>query len=164
MTASVAPRLSWLPILLRSLLAFVFLVAGAVKIYSIDQARDTIATAHLVPPGSEQAVAVILIALELAAGIGLLIPNHYRASLYLALGLSSLFTSFSVWKWYRDIPIPCSCFGPLFKLTPIQSLAFDLVLLALVGVLLSDPASFGKAFSARYSLSKEQGALRSPLT
>jgi hypothetical protein len=95
----------------RLCLSVVFLWAGAVK---ATESRVFVATltTHFVRVRSVSwAVAISIIAAELAIGAGLLTATYVHRALVGAAGLIALFTSVTLLQIVRGRHTPCHCFG-----------------------------------------------------
>ncbi len=127
--------------LARLLLAGVFATAAIAKLQSFSQFERTLDASRLIPTGLIPTIGHSLIALELTIALGLLVPflqpTLLRVSLRLAMLLSATFLSYSGWRLVERIPVPCSCFGPLFKMTPPESILLNLGLLLIISLLLN---------------------------
>lgn len=125
----------------RLLLASVFVTAATAKLQSFEQFDRTLNASRLIPVGLTSTVGYSLIALEFTVALCLLVPFLQPAlqkmSLQMAMLLSATFLSYSGWRIVERIPVPCSCFGPLFKMTPPESILLNLGLLLIISLLLN---------------------------
>ena len=76
-------------------------------------------------------LAVGLIVLELLLGFALLLSYYWQKVLWIMFGLLVFFGFLTFYSAYFDKVTDCGCFGDAIPLTPWQSFAKDLVLLAL---------------------------------
>lgn len=103
------------------LIAAVFAVTATLKILSFDETLGSIDKSLIVPPSLVPTVGVLVVASEILIVILLLAKRTRRLGLSLALGLSSIFVGYAVWRQKMGVIAPCACFGKLFLMTPIQS-------------------------------------------
>jgi uncharacterized membrane protein YphA (DoxX/SURF4 family) len=96
--------------LLRWILGTVFIYSGASKLLSPETFAVLIEAYGLVPPALLMPVAVILPAIEVIAGIGLLIDIH--GSLAVLSGLLLLFVAILSYGIHLGLDVDCGCFGP----------------------------------------------------
>lgn len=126
--------------LARLLLAGVFATAATAKLHNFSQLERTLDASRLVPNGFSQILGQGLIAFELVTALGLVVPFLQpvlqKTSLWSAMFLSATFLSYSVWRGMQHIAAPCSCFGALFTMTPLQSMLINAGLLALIAALM----------------------------
>jgi len=123
----------WIYKLSRWILGGVFIYAGSIKLLEPKTFAVLIEAYGIVPEGLEMSVAIVLPALEVAAGIGLLFD--IEGSLAVIAGLLVLFIatlSFGIWM---GLDVDCGCFGPDEPETEAfhglrMSLYRDLVMLA----------------------------------
>ena len=106
---------------LVALVAITFLVAAASKLNSIDQLADMFSVSKLFSKTLSSWAAYSLVCLEFLVVLGLVFTRTRLMGLLLAATLSGVFVAFSVWRIIADIEAPCSCFGPLFTMTPYRS-------------------------------------------
>ncbi len=121
---------------LTCLIAGELLLASIAKALFIVQFQRTLEVSMLVPNALVPAVAVGIIAVEAATGIGLTIPRFSYAFAKVAVMLSSLFVGYGFWRVIKQISPPCSCFGPILNLPPAGSVALSLSTFVVAGYLL----------------------------
>lgn len=112
---------------------FVGATMGLSAFSKLSQPKELLATLNasgLVTPNLILPLAYLLIAAEVIVALFMLIPVFNRMGFMLCALLSSVFFSYSIWRWFQDIRTPCSCFGVLLKLAPWQSLILSVVLCA----------------------------------
>jgi hypothetical protein len=119
------------------LLAVIFAGAALAKLQGLHELESTLLAARLVPVGLVRLAAISLIVVELATAACLLAPRLRSSGLQLAALLLCLFIGYSAWRWWQNIPIPCHCFGALFKMAPWLALLLNLGLLGLTISLLA---------------------------
>jgi len=105
-----------------SILALIFFAAAVGKALTLEEFFDVLEASQLVKGQLIPSIAVTLIALELALAVLLCIPRSRALALQGAFVLSLLFLGYSIWRLINHIGVPCSCFGPLFKHSPVSSL------------------------------------------
>lgn len=100
----------WLYNILRFLIGGVFIYAGGIKILAPQSLAVLIEAYGIVPEGLLRPVAIILPALELAAGIGLVLDM--QGSLAAIAGLLMLFAAVLAYGIWMGLDVDCGCFGP----------------------------------------------------
>lgn len=105
-------------LLLRLIVAAVFLAAGAMKIWDFKHGGsatslffEDVMNYHLVPWDAAMVIAVYLPWLEVACGLALLTPWLRLGALSLTAGLTLIFLGALSSAWYRGLDISCGCFG-----------------------------------------------------
>jgi len=104
------PLLSWMYRLLRWFLGGLFIYSGATKLLAPQLFAVLIEAYGIVPEGLLMPVAVILPALEVVAGVGLLFDIH--GSLVVITGLLLLFVAILGYGIWMGLDVDCGCFGP----------------------------------------------------
>jgi uncharacterized membrane protein len=123
----------WSVCLSQIALAAVFIFAGGVKVADPNAFAEEIMRYQLVPWPIAVALALWLPFLEMAAGVGLLIPALRAGALVIVTALLITFTAALLSAWQRGLNIDCGCFGPaLGHQTVIQGLERDGFLLAML--------------------------------
>lgn len=119
--------------LVRWALGGVFIYAGSIKLMAPRTFATLIGAYGIIPDGLLMFVAIILPALEVAAGIGLLFD--IKGGLEVITGLMVLFIAILGYAIWLGLDVDCGCFGPgdpeadaFYGLR--QSLYRDLVMLA----------------------------------
>lgn len=129
----------------RILLSAVFLLAASAKISNFESFEIILNKSQLLGGGYAHWIGMAIIAVELVAVAGLWFARTRPFSLHLFVGLCSLFIAYSAWRWTQNIPVPCSCFGALFKMSPAQSIGLNLGLIAITLFLLeSEPTNIDR--------------------
>lgn len=106
----IMPLLSWMYRLLRWFLGGLFIYSGATKLLAPQLFAVLIEAYGIVPEGLLMPVAVILPALEVVAGVGLLFDIH--GSLVVITGLLLLFVAILGYGIWMGLDVDCGCFGP----------------------------------------------------
>jgi uncharacterized membrane protein YphA (DoxX/SURF4 family) len=101
---------TWIYHFLRLALACVFIYAGLIKLLDPRAFAHAIAQYDLVPEGLLAPVAIMLPALELLAGLGLIL--EVRGSLTTIVGLLLLFLVLLGYAIRANLDIDCGCFTP----------------------------------------------------
>ena len=96
--------------LLRWTLGTIFIYSGATKLLGPQTFAVLIEAYGLVPPALLMPVAVFLPAIEVLAGIGLLVD--IRGSLAVMTGLLLLFVAILGYGIHMGLDVDCGCFGP----------------------------------------------------
>ncbi|MFO7716841.1 MauE/DoxX family redox-associated membrane protein [Desulfosarcina sp.] len=104
------PLLIWMYRLLRWFLGGLFIYSGATKLLTPQLFAVLIEAYGIVPEGLLMPVAVILPALEVLAGVGLLFDIH--GSLAVVAGLLLLFVAILGYGIWMGLDVDCGCFGP----------------------------------------------------
>lgn len=103
------PILSWLPFLVRVGLGLVFVYAGIVKLLDPKAFARIISQYNLIPSALLPVAAIGLPALELLAGIGLILS--IRGSLSLTFSFLVFFVTVLWYGILNDLDVDCSCFS-----------------------------------------------------
>jgi hypothetical protein len=119
------------------LLAVIFARAALAKLSGLHEIESTLMAARLVPVSLTRLAAISLIVVELATAGCLMAPRLRASGLQLTALLLCLFIGYSAWRWWQNIPIPCHCFGALFKMAPWAALLLNFGLLGLTISLLA---------------------------
>jgi uncharacterized membrane protein len=96
--------------LLRWFLGGLFIYSGATKLLAPQLFAVLIDAYGIVPEGLLMPVALILPALEVLAGVGLLVDIH--GSLAVITGLLLLFVAILGYGIWMGLDVDCGCFGP----------------------------------------------------
>ena len=104
------PLLAWLYRLLRWFLGGLFIYSGTTKLLAPQTFAVLIEAYGLVPDGLLMPVALILPALEVVAGAGLL--GDVQGSLSVIAGLLLLFITILGYGIRMGLDVDCGCFGP----------------------------------------------------
>jgi uncharacterized membrane protein YphA (DoxX/SURF4 family) len=124
----------------RLVLGALFVWASVTKIPDMAAFAESVANYRIVPPTLVPLAAVVLVGVELAAGLALMANLWTRAS---ALVLAALLAGFTVGltsALVRGIDLACGCFGGNAPAT-WWTVARDVVLLALALFVASRPPS-----------------------
>jgi hypothetical protein len=119
------------------IVACIIATAAVTKMLAFENFKQVIAVSQLVPRELAASVGFCILVLEVLTSGALALARFRRFGLMLSMGLFSLFCSYSVWRYLMNIPVPCSCFGTLFKLSPGATFLLDSLLLVACTVLLS---------------------------
>ena len=101
---------NWIYKLARWTLGAVFIYTGSIKLLMPKSFAVLIEAYGIVPQGLTMSVAIVLPALEVAAGIGLVFD--IEKSLGVIAGLLILFLSLLIYGIWMELDIDCGCFGP----------------------------------------------------
>lgn len=123
----------YLLFIIRVIIAFIFIYAGAEKISYPDDFALSISNYRLLPIASLNFFAVILPWIEIVSGILLLFGISVKENSAIILSLLLLFTIAIVISLFRGLSIDCGCFG---KGTQIGLFKLGENLLMIVGALL----------------------------
>lgn len=123
----------YLLFIIRVVIAFIFIYAGAEKISNPDDFALSISNYRLLPIASLNFFAVILPWIEIVSGILLLFGISVKENSAIILSLLLLFTIAIVISLFRGLSIDCGCFG---KGTQIGLFKLGENLLMIVGSLL----------------------------
>ena len=123
----------YLLFIIRVVIAFIFIYAGAEKISNPDDFALSISNYRLLPIASLNFFAVILPWIEIVSGIFLLFGILVKENSAIILTLLLLFTIAIVISLFRGLSIDCGCFG---KGTQIGLFKLGENLLMIVGSLL----------------------------
>ncbi len=121
--------------LARILIAGVLLYAGVLKLGASERFTVTVAKFAVLPDAWLGAFVLALPAVEVLAGILLLIPRTAQTGACLAAGLLTVFIAALAWAWSQGFTVDCGCFGTEDEPAPGNAiplaLARDVVLLAI---------------------------------
>lgn len=123
----------YLLFIIRIVIAFIFIYAGAEKISNPEDFALSISNYRLLPIASLNFFAVILPWIEIVSGIFLLFGILVKENSAIILSLLLLFTIAIVISLFRGLSIDCGCFG---KGTQIGLFKLGENLLMIVGSLL----------------------------
>lgn len=123
----------YLLFIIRIVIAFIFIYAGAEKISNPEDFALSISNYRLLPIASLNFFAVILPWIEIVSGILLLFGISVKENSAIILSLLLLFTIAIVISLFRGLSIDCGCFG---KGTQIGLFKLGENLLMIVGSLL----------------------------
>ena len=101
---------NWAYKLARWILGAVFIFAGSIKLLTPKPFAVMIEAYGIVPEGLIMFIAVVLPALEVAAGIGLVFD--IEKSLGVIAVLLTLFLALMIYGIWMGLDIDCGCFGP----------------------------------------------------
>lgn len=103
-------RITWLYPLLRWTLGLVFIYSGTTKLMAPETFAVLIEAYGIVPDVLLMPVAVVLPAVELLAGAGLIVD--LRGSLLMIFGMLLLFVAILGYGIHMGLDVDCGCFGP----------------------------------------------------
>jgi uncharacterized membrane protein len=127
--------------LLVCLLALVFVQGGAAKLTARDEFQGVVSSYRLLPPALVPAFAALLPFVELAAGIGVILPATRHPGAALAIALLAMFALAMAINLARGrTEIDCGCFKSGFRQTISGWLVGRNLLLAAGAALLWLPA------------------------
>jgi uncharacterized membrane protein YphA (DoxX/SURF4 family) len=136
----ILPSNNWLTLIIRVLLAAIFIFAALDKLLNLKDFALGISAYQTLPSSMINPVAIFLPALELAIGLALLAGFFHRGALTIMLILMLVFMGALIYVLAFDIDLKdCSCSLPFFNTEGLHSLLirdFILVLLILQNLLL----------------------------
>lgn len=97
------------------------------------------------------AFSVIMISLEIVAGIALIIGYCYKFFAWIIFLLTAFFTFLTAYVLFSGNIKACGCFGDCIPLTPKETFTKDIVLLILITILLLFRKHIHSLFSSRLS-------------
>ena len=120
----------------RFVLALTFIFSGYVKAtdplgtqYKIEDYLEALGLAGVLPDWTTLTASIALSALEFFIGIMLLFAIRRRLMSKLTLALMAVMTAITIWLVVANPVEDCGCFGDALKLTNLQSLLKNIVLL-----------------------------------
>ena len=123
-------------LLLRCLLAGVFLYSGIVKAGASEQFALALVPFSFVPTSWMGPLSLAIPLTEIAAGILILLPSVHRMGSFLVALLCLVFIGVLVWALSNDLVVACSCFGedssPPSREKMLAAIVRDALLLAAV--------------------------------
>lgn len=100
-----------LQLIVRLIVAGVFLFAGSQKVFNTLAFAEAIGRYQLLPDWGNLLLASILPAIEIVVAIALLLPRWWRAAALLGIALNSVFAVVLLSAMIRGLSIDCGCFG-----------------------------------------------------
>jgi uncharacterized membrane protein YphA (DoxX/SURF4 family) len=137
--APVPSILKALSSVLRVGLAAVFVYAGVTKLLDLPGFEKSITDYGILIPGTEMAVAVVLVVLEILVGLGVLLG--VRAALACMIALLLMFIGVLSYGLWLGLDIECGCFGLGESHKPGTALMIDIGLLCCCALLYLAPTS-----------------------
>lgn len=136
----------WVGLIARLVPGVVFVYAGAVKIFDVEGFRTDILAYQLVSWDVANVIALVLPALEIAAGLLLLGGLFTRWAAAAIFGMLLVFMGGIAWVWSQGISIDCGCFGTGGEIDPSktqypQKMLENLAMACLCGWLMLRPGS-----------------------
>ncbi|MFD2171612.1 MauE/DoxX family redox-associated membrane protein [Tumebacillus lipolyticus] len=104
--------ISLLKLVLRLVLAGIFLWSAIAKFMDIFTFGEILRSYNLLPDASIKLLAILLPIVELFVGIGLLIPFTQRIAAWGVILLSLAFAGGLLYNYGEILPYGCGCFGP----------------------------------------------------
>lgn len=101
----------WISLVLRVILAGVFLFAGAPKLGQLRMSQLAVHAYQIFPPGIADFVGAVLPIVEVALGVLLLLGLFVRWTAIVSIVLLAVFIAGIASVWARGISIDCGCFG-----------------------------------------------------
>jgi len=148
-------------------MAGVFLLAGALKALDPASFTEQVAKYAILPASWAPAVTYTLIPFEIAVGAALLLDYRRRWAIGSAVLLLAGFLGLMAWTWHKGGDVgECGCFGRFVERTPAETVAEDLIFLAvaLLGFLAPARAEAGGRFrGAMVALSAAAAVVFLPL-
>lgn len=111
------------------LLAALFGVSGVAKVRALENLQLTLQRDLFLSGTQAAPIALALVAAEIGVTVLLILPSKRNLGLQGAMILSSTFMSFGFWRLWSGVTTPCSCFGLLLTMTPVQSIALSACIL-----------------------------------
>ncbi len=103
--------MAWFQLLVRVVVAGLFVYAGTIKLAQPDTFLGDIESYRMMPYALAWLVAFYLPPLEILCGLGLLWPKTRDASATILIGLMLVFIVAIAAAWLRGLDISCGCFG-----------------------------------------------------
>ena len=94
-------------------------VIGLLKTLRMKELSDVITSVLPAFRSVSVAIAICFVLLEIVAGLLILFKKTTHIGLILSLGLASTYAGVNFIRFSDGIKVPCSCFGPLFKVSPL---------------------------------------------
>lgn len=116
-----------------SLLALVLGWAGLAKAADLDRLAETFYAFELAPQSVATPMALLVVALEIGASVSLIVPRWRRIGFGAAFVLGGTFLGFNLWKLISGADVPCTCFGPIYRMPTWLACAIDLVISFIAG-------------------------------
>jgi uncharacterized membrane protein YphA (DoxX/SURF4 family) len=100
-------------VVLRSILAALFLIAGVLKAMEHPQFFTELMEYELFEAPLAYDLSWVIIGVEVVFGFWLLTGAAARIAAWFGMGLISVFTAALVSAWWRELELSCACFGPI---------------------------------------------------
>lgn len=120
---------------LRIITGIVFVLSAVFKLISIDVFEIYVYSLEFVNFAVSAVFSRLLIAVELLLGILLIFNIHFKKVRIITILLLSVFTIFLLFQIIKGENENCHCFGELLKLSPLESLIKNLVLLVFLFII-----------------------------
>jgi uncharacterized membrane protein YphA (DoxX/SURF4 family) len=110
-------------------LAIIFSVAAIAKLNSLQQFESVLFNSGFVPYFALKPAAFAVITCEVMLSVVLVIPKLSNYGARSTIVLCSVFLAYSIWRAINRIAVPCECFGVLYRMSPLQSIVLNLVMI-----------------------------------
>ncbi|MBE9501066.1 MAG: DoxX family membrane protein [Chloroflexi bacterium] len=122
---------SYLTLATRVALGGVFIFAGVAKLGQLAEFQDLVEAYDVLPVSLSRIYGLILPGVEVALGVLLVTGLLLRISSFLSILITLSFVIGKSVNLYRGVHLTCGCFGETAVTLSSQSLALDIVLLAM---------------------------------
>jgi uncharacterized membrane protein YphA (DoxX/SURF4 family) len=113
----------------RLLLVGILLFAAGAKLRSLSQLESVLFVSGLVPYFALRVVAFMIIGAEVVVSALILLPRWSDLGSRMLIVVCCVFIAYSIWRGMNRIQVPCGCFGGLFKMSPLESIILDTVMI-----------------------------------
>ncbi len=102
-------------IYIQKAIGILFISTSILKMLSFTQFMFAVHNFNYIPKGLILPLSILIIAVEIIAGIGLLINGYVKTSYWLLICLLTVFTFAIIFNLLNNNLAICGCFGDLFK-------------------------------------------------
>ncbi len=132
------PAIAWLPMAVaRGFLCLVWLLSVIAKLSTMGQMADVIRSILPFLGKASMVFAVLILLGESTSFILLLFRRTLNLAAILSMVLGTIFVGVNIIRFSEAIPIPCSCFGELYKLSFPYIMLIDFGIILASGYLLN---------------------------
>lgn len=114
-------------LLIRIMLAFLFIYAGLVKLLNLSFFRFTLSQSPLIIPSTINLISIFIPVIELLTALMLIFTKTYKIGLLFSLFLMNMFTIYLLALITFYSKIPCACGGILGKTSYTVHILFNLL-------------------------------------
>jgi hypothetical protein len=133
MSASMNRRLavfqSWLRVAAPLVISVILALSVFGKLSPLDQFVRVLSKTFGITSPLDRILAILVIGFELSTAIALLVPKWRNPGTSACTVLILCFISFHVLKWIDKVPVPCLCFGAMYKVQPLYAVLMSTAML-----------------------------------
>ncbi len=133
--------------IIRIIVGLVFILSAVFKLLSIDVFELYVFSFQIFDFDLSSVLSRLMIGIEMTIGILLITNIHFKKTWRISILLLILFSAFLIFQIIRGNNENCHCFGDLLKLSPLESLIKNSVLLGLLLLIKNEVVFQFKYFS-----------------